>query len=50
MIQREINILRSAGYSFKVDKNEIFIIREGFDFNSPGEHIDYDELIKETEK
>ena len=49
MTQREINILRAAGYSFKVGQNEIFIIREGFDFDNPGSHINYNEIIKETE-
>lgn len=49
MTQKEINILRAAGYSFKVGQNEIFIIREGFDFDNPGSNIDYNEIIKETE-
>lgn len=49
MTQKEINILRAAGYSFKVGQNEIFIIQEGFDFDNPGSHINYNEIIKETE-
>ena len=49
MKQKEINILRATGYSFKTMQNEIFIIREGFDFDNPGSHIDYNEIIKETE-
>jgi len=50
MTQREINILRAAGYSFTTSNGtEVFIIREGFDFNNPGEHINYEQLIKDTE-
>lgn len=49
MTQREINILRAAGYSFTVGQNEVFMIREGFDFDNPGSHIDYESIIKETE-
>lgn len=37
MTQREINILRAAGYSFSIGYgSEAFIIRENFDFNNPG--------------
>jgi len=50
MTEREKNILRAAGYSITISNgSEFFIMRKDFDFNNPGKHIKYDEIIKETE-